>query len=90
MLAAVLRAHPEMRGVLYERPEVLPAARKALEAEGVLARCELKRGDFFASVPEGGDAYMLKDVVHDWDDERASAHSGQLRPGDGAHNPGCW
>ncbi|HTC23172.1 MAG TPA: methyltransferase [Gemmatimonadales bacterium] len=72
LLAAVLRSHPEMRGVLYERPEVLPAARKALEAEGVLARCELKRGDFFASVPEGGDAYMLKDVVHDWDDEQAS------------------
>ena len=73
LLAAVLRAHPGMRGVLYERAEVLPAARKALEGEGMLGRCELKRGDFFASVPEGGDAYTLKDVVHDWDDERASA-----------------
>ena len=73
LLAAVLRANPGMRGVLYERPDVLPAARKALEDEGMLGRCELKRGDFFASVPEGGDAYALKDVVHDWDDERASA-----------------
>lgn len=73
LLAAVLRAHPGMRGVLYERAEVLPAARKALEGEGILGRCELRRGDFFASVPEGGDAYTLKDVVHDWDDERASA-----------------
>ncbi|HEY8106350.1 MAG TPA: methyltransferase [Gemmatimonadales bacterium] len=73
LLAAVLRANPGMRGVLYERPDVLPAARRALEDEGMLARCELKRGDFFASVPEGGDAYTLKDVVHDWDDERASA-----------------
>jgi hypothetical protein len=73
LLAVVLRAHPAMRGVLYERPEVLPAARKALEGEGLLGRCELKRGDFFVSVPEGGDTYALKDVVHDWDDERASA-----------------
>lgn len=73
LLAAVLRANPGMRGVLYERPDVLPAARKALEDEGMLARCELKRGDFFTSVPEGGDAYALKDVLHDWDDERASA-----------------
>jgi hypothetical protein len=73
LLAAVLRANPGMRGVLYERPDVLPAARKALEDEGMLARCELKRGDFFTSVPEGGDAYALKDVIHDWDDERASS-----------------
>jgi hypothetical protein len=72
LLAAVLRAHPAMRGVLYERLEVLPAARKALEAAGLLPRCELKRGDFFASVPEGGDAYTLKDVLHDWDDEQAT------------------
>jgi len=72
LLAAVLRAHPVMRGVLYERLEVLPAARKALEADGLLPRCELKRGDFFASVPEGGDAYTLKDVLHDWDDEQAT------------------
>jgi hypothetical protein len=72
LLAAVLRAHPPMRGVLYERPEVLPAARKALEADGLLGRCELKRGDFFSAIPEGGDAYTLKDVLHDWDDDRAS------------------
>jgi hypothetical protein len=73
LLAAVLEANPMMRGVLYERPEVLPAARRALDEDGLLPRCELKRGDFFASVPEGGDAYALKDVLHDWDDDQASA-----------------
>ena len=73
LLAAVLKAHPHMRGVLCDRPEVLASARRALAAEGVLDRCELVRGDFFTAVPEGGDAYMLKDILHDWDDRRAIA-----------------
>jgi hypothetical protein len=44
-----------------------------LEAEGVLERCQLAAGNFFESVPEGGDAYILKHIIHDWDDERAIA-----------------
>jgi hypothetical protein len=44
-----------------------------LEAEGVLERCQLAAGNFFESVPEGGDAYILKYIIHDWDDERAIA-----------------
>jgi len=71
LLAAALRAHPGLRGILYDRPEVLASARRTLAGEGVLERCELVRGDFFTSVPEGGDAYLLKDVLHDWDDARA-------------------
>ncbi len=73
LLAAVLRANPRLKGVLYDRPDVLPTARRTLAGEGVLERCELVRGDFFSSVPEGGDAYLLKDVLHDWDDRRAVA-----------------
>lgn len=71
MLAAVLRAYPGMRGVLYDRAEVMASAKRTLAAEGVLDRCELARGDFFVSVPEGGDGYLLKDILHDWSDERA-------------------
>jgi len=73
LLSTALRAHPKLRGVLYDRAEVLTAARRTLAGEGVLERCELVRGDFFASIPEGGDAYLLKDILHDWEDARAVA-----------------
>jgi predicted O-methyltransferase YrrM len=72
LLAAVLRAHPTCRGVLHDTPEGLAQARETLERAGVEDRCELRTGDFFASVPDGGDLYLLKSVIHDWDDERAA------------------
>ncbi len=71
MLATVLKANPDMRGVLFELPHAIHGAAALLKREGVADRCELVDGDFFRSVPEGGDAYMLKLVVHDWDDDRA-------------------
>jgi hypothetical protein len=73
LLASVLRAHPAMRGVLVDRPEVVAGARAQLGQAGVQGRCDVVAGDFFASVPSGGDAYLLKSVIHDWDDERAVA-----------------
>src|SRR5206468_7541508 len=60
----------ELRGVLYERTPVLELARDYLADHGVHDRCELVAGDFFESVPSGGDLYILKSVLHDWDDER--------------------
>jgi hypothetical protein len=72
LLATVLGAHPTMRGVLFDQPQVIGAARAALEAAGVAERCELVGGDFFASVPSG-DAYLLRQILHDWDDARATA-----------------
>lgn len=72
-LAAILKANPRVRGVLFERPEVTPGGKRHLEAAGLDGRCDVVAGDFFASVPSGGDAYMLKKVIHDWDDERAVA-----------------
>jgi SAM-dependent methyltransferase len=71
MLATVLKANPHMRGVLFELPHAIDGASALLKREGVAHRCELVDGDFFRSVPESGDAYMLKLVVHDWDDDRA-------------------
>jgi len=71
MLATVLKANPHMRGILFELPHAIDGAAALLTREGVADRCELVGGDFFRSVPEGGDAYMLKLVVHDWDDDRA-------------------
>jgi hypothetical protein len=72
LLATILRAHPAMRGVLFDQPEVVVGARATLEAQGVADRCEVVGGDFFDAVPPGGDAYLLRQVVHDWDDARAA------------------
>src|SRR5919199_6717000 len=73
LLAAILRANPGLRGVLFDRPQVVVEAGHQLEAAGLGGRCDVVGGDFLASVPAGGDAYILKRVLHDWDDERAGA-----------------
>ncbi|GHH69488.1 hypothetical protein GCM10018781_28070 [Kitasatospora indigofera] len=69
LLGRVLAAHPRLDGVLLERPHVLEAARRALEAAGVGGRCAYREGDF-ADVPPDGDVYILSRILHDWDDER--------------------
>ena len=73
LLAAVLAAHPGLRGMLLDLPRALEGAADVLHAAGADDRCELVPGDFFAAVPGGADAYLLKSVIHDWDDERAGA-----------------
>lgn len=71
LLAAILKANPQLRGVLFDLPSVIEGAKSLIEAEGVAERCELVAGDFFESVPGGAVAYILKFVIHDWDDDRA-------------------
>jgi SAM-dependent methyltransferase len=71
LLAAILRRYPEARGVLFDLPHVLDQPKELLEEAGVADRCSVVDGDFFQSVPSGGDAYVLKSIIHDWDDERA-------------------
>ncbi|MFI0356826.1 methyltransferase [Actinomadura sp. 9N407] len=73
LLAAVLRAAPRARGILYDLPAGLKDAERVLSEAGVADRCEVVSGDFFEAVPEGADAYLLKSVIHDWNDERATA-----------------
>lgn len=79
LLAALLTAGPQARGVLFELPrekaEVVPAL-AALIAAG---RARVERGSFFDGVPAGGDVYVLKRVLHDWDDERALRVLGHCR-----------
>jgi ubiquinone/menaquinone biosynthesis C-methylase UbiE len=72
-LAALLRQHPQVRGVLVDLPHVVTRAPEVLQTGGVLDRCAVVGGDFFEAVPPGGNVYMLKRVIHDWDDERAQA-----------------
>lgn len=68
VLARVLRAHPHLRGVLLDLPEVVADAPAVLAAHGVADRVEVVAGDFFRAVPTGCDRYFLQAVVHDWDD----------------------
>ncbi len=69
LLGAILSANPKLRGVLFERPPVIEMARPILRAVG--DRCALVAGDFFDAIPPLGDVYLMKKVVHDWDDEAA-------------------
>lgn len=71
LLAAILIANPGMRGILFEMPHALEGARKLLQREEVIDRCEVVGGDFFTGVPERGDAYVMKRILHDWEDVRA-------------------
>src|SRR4051812_9760594 len=72
VLTSILQKHPSMRGVLFDLDHVLAGARPAIESLGLSDRCRTVSGDFFKSVPEGGDAYIMKHIIHDWDDDQAA------------------
>jgi hypothetical protein len=69
LLAAILAANSSLRGILFDQPHVVGTAEALLERAGVVDRCEVVGGSFFEAVPTGADAYLLKSVIHDWDDE---------------------
>jgi hypothetical protein len=71
LLAAALRPHPRLTGKLFDLPHVVSLASTVLQRAGVANRCEIISGNFFESVPERGDLYVLKSIIHDWDDGRA-------------------
>ncbi len=79
MLAAILAAEPEVRGVLFDRPAGAAGAAAKLEAAGVSDRCEIVAGDFFVAVPDGADAYVIKTVLHNWADEQCVEILGNCR-----------
>ncbi len=72
-LIGVLGQNPDMRGILFDLPDVVERARTAIEAAGLIDRCDLVGGSFFESIPGGADAYMLRHIIHDWDDDKATA-----------------
>jgi hypothetical protein len=73
LLAAILAANPQMRGINFDLPHVITGAKDLLDRAGVGDRCELVAGSFFETIPPGADAYILKSIVHDWDDAAALA-----------------
>ncbi len=69
LLAAILSTYPHLHGIVFDRPSVIEEVRKKIAAAGIAARCTTVAGDFFEAVPDGADAYLLKSVLHDWEDE---------------------
>jgi hypothetical protein len=72
LLAGILRANPRLHGVVFDLPRLAEGARREIAAAQLADRCEFVGGDFFETVPAGADAYMLKHVIHDWDDAKAT------------------
>jgi hypothetical protein len=79
MLAAILTRYAGARGVLFDRPHVVSAAPAFLKSRGVMDRVTIEAGDFFRSVPGGGDAYVLSHVIHDWSEEQCLTILGNCR-----------
>ena len=79
LLVAMLRSNPAARGILFDQPHVIAAAGEQMVVAGVAERCTTVGGDFFVEVPAGGDAYVLAQILHDWNDERSVAILQQCR-----------
>jgi hypothetical protein len=79
LLAAILKASPNARGVLFDLPAVRQQAIANLTVEGVIHRCDVLSGDFFESVPIGADCYALRWILHDHDDARCERILGNVR-----------
>jgi hypothetical protein len=71
VIASILRRYPEMRGILFDLADVADRARDTIEAAGLAGRCQVVGGDFFQSAPVGADAYLMRHIIHDWDDEES-------------------
>jgi O-methyltransferase/methyltransferase family protein len=72
VLSAILKKYSSMKGILFDLDHVIAGANARLEAEGVADRVKTATGDFFKAVPAGGDAYLMKHIIHDWDDDKAT------------------
>jgi hypothetical protein len=86
LLATVLPRHPRLRGVLFDLPHVVAGAHQVLAAAGVADRCDIAAGSFFGHVPSGGEAYILKSILHDWDDTASTQVLHRIRE---ASQPGA-
>lgn len=71
LLTAILESSPRTNGVLFDLPHVIASAREKIAGSGLSSRVEFVTGDFFVSVPEGADCYIMKHIIHDWDDTKA-------------------
>jgi len=70
LLISILESNPSASGVLFELPHAIEGARHRFEQVRLAGRCNFVAGDFFQSVPGGGDAYVLKNILHNWNREQ--------------------
>ena len=73
LITAILKANPHLQGILFDQPDAIATAESVSNGDRVQDRCETVGGDFFESVPSGADAYFLKYILHNWDDDQAIA-----------------
>lgn len=73
LIISILRRNPNMRGILFDSPQVVEGGKSKMAESDVGDRCEVIGGDFFQSVPEGADAIIMKWIIHDWNDEQSVA-----------------
>ena len=73
LLIEILRRHPSVTGMLFDRPNVVARGRTTLDAVGLLDRCEIVGGSFLESVPPGASVYVMKSIIHDWEEPAVSA-----------------
>ncbi|MFI6409696.1 methyltransferase [Streptomyces sp. NPDC050548] len=71
ILEAILTAHPHIRGILFDRPNVVERAELSGELVPLRDRCETAAGDFFGALPTGADAHLMCSILHDWEDDEA-------------------
>jgi hypothetical protein len=79
LLSTILKRHPAPRGILFDMPHVVRDAPALLESRGVAKRVQIEPGSFFERVPEGGDAYIMSHVIHDWSEEQCLTILGNCR-----------
>ena len=84
LLIAVLERNPHVRGLLFDRPHVLERSRKRIEEASLTGRTELVGGSFFDEIPSGADVYIMKSVIHDWEDDEAVAILSRCRAAAGS------
>jgi len=68
LISAVLNKNSQVKGILFDLPEVIKRSQNSIAARGLTERCKLESGSFFESVSKGGDAYILRHIIHDWSD----------------------
>ena len=71
-ICSILKKYPQMQGVLFDLKDIVPGADERIRKFGLQERCRTAFGDFFQAVPEGGDVYFMKHILHDWTDEQAT------------------
>ena len=79
LLTATLQRYPKLRGLLYDRPHVVERAKPLIQQAGVADRCAVAGGSFFESIPGGADAYLMRHIIHDWNDQQSKTILSNVR-----------